>query len=129
MPRIAGVDIPPNKRIDISLRYIYGVGPTRAIEICRKANIDTGVRANKLSEEEVSRIAGIIESDYIVEGQLRRQIQQNIARLREIRCYRGIRHIRGLPVRGQRTRTNARTRKGPKKTVAGKKGVKEMHRG
>ncbi len=129
MPRIAGVDIPPNKRIDISLRYIYGVGPTRAIEICRKANIDTGVRANKLSEEEVSRIAGIIESDYVVEGQLRRQIQQNIARLREIRCYRGIRHIRGLPVRGQRTRTNARTRKGPKKTVAGKKGVKEMHRG
>ncbi len=115
MPRIAGVDIPPNKRIDVSLRYIYGVGPTRAIEICRKANIDTGVRANKLSEEEVSRIATIIESDYVVEGQLRRQIQQNIARLREIRCYRGIRHIRGLPVRGQRTRTNARTRKGPRK--------------
>ncbi len=129
MPRIAGVDIPPNKRIDVSLRYIFGVGSTRALEILHKANIDAGVRANKLSEEEVSRIAGIIESDYIVEGQLRRQIQQNIARLREIRCYRGIRHIRGLPVRGQRTRTNARTRKGPKKTVAGKKGVKEMHRG
>ncbi|MEW6252762.1 MAG: 30S ribosomal protein S13 [Planctomycetota bacterium] len=129
MPRIAGVDIPPQKRIDVSLRYIYGVGPTRALEICRKANIDPAVRANKLSEEEVSRIAGIIEGDYVVEGQLRRQIQQNIARLREIRCYRGVRHIRGLPVRGQRTRTNARTRKGPKKTVAGKKGVKEMHRG
>jgi small subunit ribosomal protein S13 len=129
MPRIAGVDVPPTKRIDISLRYIFGIGPTRAVEILRKAKIDPSVRANKLSEEEVSRIAGIIESDYVVEGQLRRQIQQNIARLREIRCYRGLRHIRGLPVRGQRTRTNARTRKGPKKTVAGKKGIKEMHRG
>jgi small subunit ribosomal protein S13 len=129
MPRIAGVDIPAQKRIDISLRYIFGVGPTRALEILHKANIDPAVRANKLTEEEVSRIAGIIESDFIVEGQLRRQIQQNIARLREIRCYRGLRHMRGLPVRGQRTRTNARTRKGPKKTVAGKKGVKEMHRG
>jgi small subunit ribosomal protein S13 len=129
MPRIAGVDVPPTKRIDIALRYIFGVGATRAVEILRKAKIDASVRANKLSEEEVSRIAGIIESDYVVEGQLRRQIQQNIARLREIRCYRGLRHIRGLPVRGQRTRTNARTRKGPKKTVAGKKGIKEMHRG
>lgn len=129
MPRIAGVDIPAQKRIDISLRYIYGIGPTRAQEILSKAQIDPAVRANKLSEEEVSRIAGIIENDYIVEGQLRRQVQQNISRLREIRCYRGIRHIRGLPVRGQRTRTNARTRKGPKKTVAGKKGIKEMHRG
>jgi small subunit ribosomal protein S13 len=129
MPRVAGVDIPAQKRIDISLRYIFGIGPTRAVEILRKANIDPALRANKLSEEEVSRIASIIESDYVVEGQLRRQIQQNIARLREIRCYRGIRHMRGLPVRGQRTRTNARTRKGPKKTVAGKKGIKEMHRG
>jgi small subunit ribosomal protein S13 len=129
MPRVAGVDIPPQKRIDVSLRYIFGIGPTRAAEILRKANIDPSVRANKLSEEEVSRVASVIESDYVVEGQLRRQIQQNIARLREIRCYRGIRHIRGLPVRGQRTRTNARTRKGPKKTVAGKKGIKEMHRG
>jgi small subunit ribosomal protein S13 len=129
MPRIAGVDIPPQKRIDISLRYIFGIGPTRAKEILSKAQIDAAVRANKLSEEEVSRIAGIIENDYVVEGQLRRQVQQNISRLREIRCYRGIRHIRGLPVRGQRTRTNARTRKGPKKTVAGKKGIKEMHRG
>jgi small subunit ribosomal protein S13 len=129
MPRIAGVDIPPQKRIDVSLRYIFGIGPTRAREILSKAEIDPALRANKLSEEEVSRIAGIIERDYVVEGQLRRQIQQNISRLREIRCYRGLRHIRGLPVRGQRTRTNARTRKGPKKTVAGKKGVKEMHRG
>ncbi len=129
MPRIAGVDIPAAKRIDVSLQYIYGIGPTRSKEILKKAQIDAAMRANKLSEEEVSRIAGIIENDYVVEGQLRRQVQQNIARLREIRCYRGMRHIRGLPVRGQRTRTNARTRKGPKKTVAGKKGVKEMHRG
>jgi small subunit ribosomal protein S13 len=129
MPRIAGVDIPAQKRVDISLRYIFGVGPTRAIEILKKAEIDPATRANKLTEEEVSRIAGIIENDFIVEGQLRRQIAQNIARLREIRCYRGLRHMKGLPVRGQRTRTNARTRKGPKKTVAGKKGVKEMHRG
>ncbi|MBP7748311.1 MAG: 30S ribosomal protein S13 [Phycisphaerae bacterium] len=129
MPRIAGVDIPAQKRIDVSLQYIYGIGPTRSVEILKKAQIDPSVRANKLTEEEVSKIAGIIENDYVVEGQLRRQVQQNIARLREIRCYRGIRHIRGLPVRGQRTRTNARTRKGPKKTVAGKKGIKEMHRG
>lgn len=129
MPRIAGVDIPAAKRIEISLQYIYGLGSTRAHEICRKAEIEVGRRASDLSEEEVSRIAGIIERDYVVEGQLRRQIQQNISRLREIRCYRGLRHIRGLPVRGQRTRTNARTRKGPRKTVAGKKGVKEMHRG
>ncbi len=129
MPRIAGVDIPAQKRIDVALRYIYGIGPTRALEIVKKAEIEPEVRSNKLSEEEVSRIAGIIERDYVVEGQLRRQLQQNISRLREIRCYRGLRHIRGLPVRGQRTRTNARTRKGPRKTVAGKKGIKEMHRG
>jgi small subunit ribosomal protein S13 len=129
MPRIAGVDIPATKRTEIALRYIFGVGPTRAVEICKKAGVDPGVRANKLTEEEVSKMAAIIEQDFVVEGQLRRQIQQNIARLREIRCYRGLRHMRGLPVRGQRTRTNARTRKGPRKTVAGKKGVKEMHRG
>jgi small subunit ribosomal protein S13 len=129
MPRIAGVDVPAQKRIDIALRYIYGIGPTRALEILKKAEIDPAVRANKLTEEEVSRMAGIIERDYVVEGQLRRQVAQNIARLREIRCYRGLRHMRGLPVRGQRTRTNARTRKGPRKTVAGKKGIKEMHRG
>lgn len=129
MPRIAGVDIPAQKRIDVALRYIYGIGPTRANEICGKAEIDPTTRANKLTEEEVSKLAIIIDSDYVVEGQLRRQLQQNIARLREIRCYRGLRHIRGLPVHGQRTRTNARTRKGPRKTVAGKKGIKEMHRG
>lgn len=126
MPRIAGVDIPSQKRIDVALRYIYGIGPTRAWQILQKAGIDPALRANKLTEDEVSRIAGLIGANYAVEGQLRRQIQQNIARLRDIRCYRGLRHIRGLPVRGQRTRTNARTRKGPRKTVAGKKSVKEM---
>jgi small subunit ribosomal protein S13 len=129
MPRVAGVDIPGEKRLEIALRYIYGIGPYRAREICRKTGIDPGIRANTLTEDQISRIAAVIESDYVIEGQLRRQIQQNIARLRDIRCYRGLRHIRGLPVRGQRTRTNARTRKGPRKTVAGKKGIKEMHRG
>jgi len=126
MPRIAGVDIPNDKRIDVALTRIYGVGPFRAKEILVSARIEPNVRANKLTEDEVSRIAGIIEANYVVEGQLRRQVQQNIARLRDIRCYRGLRHIRGLPVHGQRTRTNARTRKGPRKTVAGKKSVKEM---
>ncbi len=126
MPRIAGVDVPSEKRIDIALTRIYGIGLFRGREILASARIQPSLRANKLTEDEVSRIAGIIESNYVVEGQLRRQVQQNIARLRDIRCYRGLRHIRGLPVRGQRTRTNARTRKGPKKTVAGKKSVKEM---
>lgn len=126
MPRIAGVDVPNDKRIDIALTRIYGIGLHTARQILSATNIDPTIRANKLTEDEVSRIANKIEADYVVEGQLRRQIQQNIARLRDIRCYRGIRHIRGLPVRGQRTRTNARTRKGPKKTVAGKKSVKEM---
>lgn len=128
MPRIAGVDIPNDKRIDVSLRYIYGVGPLIAKQILVKAGIKPEVRANQLSEDEVSRIANIIENEFVVEGQLRRQVSQNISRLREIRCYRGMRHARSLPVRGQRTRTNARTRKGPRKTVAGKKGIKEMHR-
>ena len=125
MPRIAGVDIPSAKRIDVALQYIYGIGAHRASEILKKAGIDPAVRANKLTEDEVSRIAGLIEADYAVEGQLRRQVAQSIARLRDIRCYRGLRHIRNLPARGQRTRTNARTRKGPRKTVAGKKSVKE----
>lgn len=126
MPRIAGVDVPNEKRIDVALTRVYGIGSFRAKKILTAARVDPSLRAGKLSEDEVSRIAGIIESDYVVEGQLRRQVQQNIARLRDIRCYRGLRHIRGLPVRGQRTRTNARTRKGPRKTVAGKKSVKEM---
>ena len=126
MPRITGVDIPSNKRIFVSLRYLYGIGPALALEICRKTDINPQTRAGELTEQQLSRIASIIESDYVVEGALRRQVQQNIARLRDIQCYRGIRHRRGLPVRGQRTKTNARTRKGPRKTVAGKKSVKEM---
>ena len=126
MPRIAGIDVPNEKRIDVALTRIYGIGLFRSRRILATARIESAVRANKLTEDEISRIAGIIESDYVVEGQLRRQVHQHIARLRDIRCYRGLRHIRGLPVRGQRTRTNARTRKGPKKTVAGKKSVKEM---
>lgn len=126
MPRIAGVDVPNEKRVAVALTRIYGIGPTRAKEIVVRANIDPGVRAGKLTEDEISRIAGLIEQGFVVEGQLRRQVQQNIQRLKDIRCYRGLRHIRGLPVRGQRTRTNARTRKGPRKTVAGKKSIKEM---
>jgi len=126
MPRIAGVDVPNDKRIDVALTRIYGIGPHRSREIIAKAQIDPSVRAGKLSEDEVNRIAVIIENEYTVEGQLRRQVFQHIARLKEIRCYRGLRHIRNLPARGQRTRTNARTRKGPRKTVAGKKSVKEM---
>jgi len=129
VPRIAGIDVQNDKRIEIALRYIYGIGPQLARQVLKEAGIDGGVRAKDLSEDEVGRIGGVIDRNYVVEGQLRRQLQQNIARLRDIGCYRGLRHRRGLPVRGQRTRCNARTRKGPKKTVAGKKGVKEMHRG
>lgn len=126
MPRISGVDIPANKRIEYSLRYIYGIGPKVAIDVLKEAQIAIGVRAKDLTEEEVTRIAGVIDQSHTVEGQLRRMVQGNIARLRDIRCYRGARHRAHLPVRGQRTKTNARTRKGPKKTVAGKKSVKEM---
>jgi len=126
MPRLIGVDIPDNKQIQVSLRYIYGVGPATAGRILKEAGVDGTVRAKDLSEDELSQLAGIIERDYNVEGELRRQNQRNVARLREIACYRGLRHRRGLPVRGQRTRTNARTRKGRKKTVAGKKSVKSM---
>ncbi len=129
MPRIAGVDVPNDKRIEIALRYIYGIGPHLARSVLKEAGVDLNTRAKNLTEDEVTRIAGVIDRNYLVEGQLRRQVQQNIARLRDIGSYRGMRHRRGLPVRGQRTRSNARTRKGPKKTVAGKKGVKEMHRG
>jgi len=126
MPRLLGVDIPNNRQIVISLTYLYGVGPATARELCRKAGVDATTRARDLSESDVARLATLLDNDYTVEGQLRRQITQNINRLREIGCYRGIRHRKGLPVRGQRTRTNARTRKGPKKTVAGKKGVKDL---
>ena len=126
MPRIAGVDIPNDKPVFISLSYLYGIGQETAERILKEAQIDPQVRADKLTEDEVSRITQIIDRNYVVEGQLRRQISQNIARLREIGCYRGVRHRKGLPVRGQHTQTNARTRKGPRKTVAGKKGVKEL---
>ena len=126
MPRIVGIDLPDNKPIRISLRYIYGIGPFHAEKILKQLGIDGQTRANKLSEDELARIAGVLEADYVVEGALRRQISQNITRLRDIRSYRGDRHRRGLPVRGQRTKTNARTRKGRRKTVAGKKSVKAM---
>ena len=121
MPRLQGVDIPPNKRTHVSLTYIYGVGPKTAMDICKVAGIDPAVKARDLSDDELSRIGTVIENSYMVEGQLRRQIQQNITRLKDIACYRGMRHRRGLPVRGQNTRTNARTRKGPKRLVAKKK--------
>lgn len=124
MPRVAGVDIPPNKKTHVSLRYLYGVGATNAVDVCKKANVDPDKRANQLTEDEVARIAAVIDREFLVEGALRRQVQQNVARLRDIGSYRGWRHRKGLPVRGQRTRSNARTRKGPRKTVAGKKGVK-----
>jgi small subunit ribosomal protein S13 len=126
MPRIAGVDIPADKKIKVSLRYIYGVGPSNALVILKEAGIDPERRAKDLTEEELAKIIGLLDKDVLVEGALRRSIQQNIARLREIGSYRGNRHRRALPVRGQRTRSNARTRKGPRKTVAGKKGVKEL---
>jgi len=125
MPRIVGVDIPNDKFIWISLTYIAGIGKYTSVQILKEAGIERSTKAGKLSEDELSRITQIIDRNYIVEGQLRRQVSQNIARLRDINCYRGIRHRRGLPVRGQCTQSNARTRKGPRKTVAGKKGVKE----
>lgn len=123
MPRISGVDVPDNKPIRIALRYIYGVGPKFADDILREVGVEGQTRANKLTDDEIAQINSVIENNYVVEGVLRRQISQNITRLRDIRCYRGDRHRRGLPVNGQRTKTNARTRKGKKKTVAGKKGV------
>jgi len=124
MPRIAGVDIPEKKKIRYALRYVYGIGPKFADDILAEAKIDPDKRANQLTDAEVSQIGSVLDAGYIVEGALRRQVQQHIQRLRDIRCYRGDRHRKGLPVRGQRTRCNARTRKGKKKTVAGKKGVK-----
>jgi small subunit ribosomal protein S13 len=126
MPRISGVDIPPDKPIWISLTYLYGIGRSNSRVILREAAIEFQRRAKELSEEELAKIIGIIDRDYLVEGGLRRVVTQNVARLRDIGSYRGTRHRRSLPVRGQRTRSNARTRKGPRKTVAGKKGVKEL---
>ncbi len=125
MPRIVGVDIPNDKSILIALTYIVGIGKYTSKLILKEAGIDSSSKAAKLTEDELSKITQIIDRNYIVEGQLRRQVSQNIARLRDIGCYRGVRHRRGLPVRGQCTQSNARTRKGPRKTVAGKKGVKE----
>jgi small subunit ribosomal protein S13 len=121
--RIAGVNIPTNKKVDISLRYIYGIGPTNAKEICKKVGIDMDRRVNDLTESEVIQIREIIDRDYLVEGDLRREVATNIKRLMDLGCYRGLRHRRGLPVHGQRTHTNARTRKGPAKAIAGKKKV------
>lgn len=126
MPRLLGIDIPAEKRTEISLRYIYGVGPTLAKKICHTLGIDPDKRARELTDDELAKIANLLDNEYVVEGQLRRITQQNIGRLKDIGCYRGLRHRKSLPVRGQRTRTNARTRKGPRKTVAGKKGVKDL---
>jgi len=125
MPRVVGVDIPNDKSIWISLTYVSGIGKYTSEQILKEARVEKSTQAGKLSEDELSRITQIIDRNYIVGGQLRRQVAQNIARLRDIGCYRGIRHRKGLPVRGQCTQSNARTRKGPRKTVAGKKGVKE----
>jgi small subunit ribosomal protein S13 len=126
MPRIMGVDLPNDKPTHVSLRYIYGIGPTTALRLCEQARVDPQRRAKELTDDDISRIATLLDREYVVEGPLKRQVQGNIARLKDIQSYRGLRHRRSLPVRGQRTRTNARTRKGPRKTVAGKKGVKEM---
>jgi small subunit ribosomal protein S13 len=121
--RIAGVNIPTNKRVVIALQYIYGIGPKRAEDITKKANIPAERRVNQLTDAEVLQIRGVIDHDYMVEGDLRREVAMNIKRLMDLGCYRGLRHRRSLPVRGQRTHTNARTRKGPAKAIAGKKKV------
>jgi small subunit ribosomal protein S13 len=121
--RIAGVDIPRDKRVDISLRYLFGIGPTLARKICTQTQVRPETKVRDLTEDEVARLREVIEREYKVEGDLRREVNLNIKRLIEIGCYRGLRHRRNLPVRGQRTRTNARTRKGPRKTVAGRRKV------
>ncbi len=121
MPRIIGVDIPSNKRLEISLTYLYGIGRSVSKEIIEKLDLDPNMRAGKLSEEDIARLNSVLQSQYVVEGDLRRQVQNNIKRLMSIHSYRGLRHRLGLPVRGQRTRTNSRTRKGRRKTVANKK--------
>ena len=121
MARIAGVNIPTNKRVVIALRYIYGIGPTLAVDICKKVGIAAEKRVSQLSDDEVLRIRETIDRDYQVEGDLRREVAMNIKRLMDLGCYRGLRHRKGLPVRGQRTHTNARTRKGKARPIAGKK--------
>ncbi|MDE6890688.1 MAG: 30S ribosomal protein S13 [Lachnospiraceae bacterium] len=121
MARIAGVDLPREKRVEIGLTYVYGIGRTSSNKILAKAKVNPDTRVRELTDDEVKRISEVIEADYMVEGDLRREVAMNIKRLQEIGCYRGIRHRKGLPVRGQNTKTNARTRKGPKRTVANKK--------
>lgn len=121
MARIAGVDIPREKRVDISLRYIFGIGATSAARICQTAQVERATKVRDLTDDEVNRIREVVDRDFTVEGDLRREVRQNIQRLMEINCYRGVRHRRGLPVRGQRTRTNARTRRGARRTVAGRR--------
>ena len=123
MARIAGVNLPTNKRVMIALRYIYGIGPTNAVEICERVGIAANRRVNQLTEDEIIRIRDTIDRDFTVEGDLRREVAMNIKRLMDLGCYKGLRHRKGLPVRGQRTHTNARTRKGPSKPIAGKKKV------
>ncbi len=123
MARIAGVNLPTNKRVVIALRYIYGIGPTNAREICARVGIADNRRVNQLTEDEIIRIRDTIDRDFNVEGDLRREVAMNIKRLMDLGCYKGLRHRKGLPVRGQRTHTNARTRKGPSKPIAGKKKV------
>lgn len=124
MPRIAGIDVPDKKKIFFALQYIHGIGTKFAGDILKECNVNPDARANEIDENSLAAINALIDANYLVEGALRRQVQQNIQRLKDIRSYRGERHKRGLPVRGQRTKSNARTRKGKKKTVAGKKGVK-----
>jgi small subunit ribosomal protein S13 len=121
LARIAGIDLPRNKRIEIALTYIFGVGRSTSQEVLSKAGVDFNTRSDNLTEEEVAKIRKVIDNDCTVEGDLRREVTMNIKRLMDLGCYRGLRHRRGLPVRGQKTKTNARTRKGPRKTVAGKK--------
>ena len=121
MARISGVDVPDDKKLEYSLRYIYGIGPARAKEVVRKSQLDGAKRVRELTESEISRLREIIDRDYLVEGDLRRNVRQNIQRLIDINCYRGQRHRRNLPLRGQRTRTNARTRRGARRTVAGRR--------
>lgn len=124
MPRVAGIDIPDQKKIYFALQYIHGIGPKFAKQILEEVDVDGDLRCNQVDDSKLAQINSVIDATYIVEGALRRQVQQNIQRLKDIRSYRGDRHRKGLPVRGQRTQSNARTRKGKKKTVAGKKGVK-----
>ncbi|MCA9079819.1 MAG: 30S ribosomal protein S13 [Planctomycetaceae bacterium] len=126
MPRVLGVDIPNDKPTYISLQYLHGLGQVKAIQVCHTLGLDPQRRARELSDDDIQRINSTLDSQYTVEGQLRRQTAEHIGRLKSIQCYRGIRHRRGLPVRGQNTQTNARTRKGVRRTVAGKKGVKDM---